>query len=80
MPLPHKTCYWSSKVVNCLGTISQLLPPLFHTHYTNFIASLLKQPLLFIYALFIILQTYPKHLQSTPSFILVLGKANIKHA
>ena len=57
MPLPHKTYYRSSKVVNFLGTISQLLPPLFHTRYT---ASLSKQPLFFIYMLFIILQTYPK--------------------
>ena len=79
-PLPHKSCYRSSKVVNCLGTISQLLPPLFHTRYIYFIVSLLKKPLLFIYVIFIILQTYPKHLQSTSSFILVLGKANTKRA
>ena len=57
--LPHKTCYRSSKVVNCLGTISQRLPPLFHTRYIYFIASLSKQPLVYIYVLFVILQTYP---------------------
>ena len=37
----------------------QLLPPLFHTRYIYFIVSLPKQPLLFIYVIFIILQTYP---------------------
>ena len=46
-------------VIDCLGTISQLIPPLFHTRYIYFIASLSKQPLAFIYVLFIILQTYP---------------------
>ena len=46
-------------VIDCLGTIPQLLPSLFHTRYIYFIASLSKQPLLFIYAFFIILHTYP---------------------
>ena len=46
-------------VIDCLGTISQLLPPLFHTRYIYFIVSLSKQPLLFIYMVFIILQVYP---------------------
>ena len=80
MPLPHKTCYRSSNIVNCLGTISQLLPPLFHTRYIYFIFSLYKHPLVYIYMLFIILQTYPTHLQSTSSFIIVLGKLNVKRA
>ena len=80
MPLPHKTCYRSSNVVNCLGTISQLLPTLFHTRYIYFIASLSKHPLVYIYVLFIILQPILSHLQSTSSFILVLGKANVKRA
>ena len=54
-PLPHKTCYRSSKVINCLGTISQLLPPLFHTLYTNFIASLPKTaPSFYLRALYIL--------------------------
>ena len=79
-PLPHKTCHRCCKVVKCLGTISQLLPPPFHTHYTNFTASLPKQPLFFIYVLFIFLQTIQKHLQSISSFILVLGKVNVKCA
>ena len=52
-PPPHKTCYRSSKVVNCLGTISNLLPPLFHTRYTNFIASLPKTaPTFYLHALY----------------------------
>ena len=80
MPLPHKTCYRFSKVVNCLGTISQLLPPLFHTRYIYFIAYLSKQPLVYIYVLFIILQTYPTTPTKSSSFILVLSKANIKRA
>ena len=49
----------TSLVIDCLGTISQLLPPLFHTRYIYFIASLSKQPLVLIYVFFIILQTYP---------------------
>ena len=65
-PLPHKTCYRSSKVVNCLGTIWQLLPPLFHTRYTNFIVSSSKQPLLFIYVLFIFLREYLFFIASLP--------------
>ena len=53
MPLPHKTCYRSSKVVNCLGTITQLLPPLFHTRYIYFIASLLATaPTFYLLALY----------------------------
>mgnify|MGYP005829587407 CR=1 FL=1 len=64
-------------VNNCLGTISQLLPPLFHTRNIYFLASLFKQPLAFIYVLFIILQIYP----ITPTkYLLVLGKANVKRA
>ena len=41
------------------ATNKQLLPPLFHTCYIYFIVYLSKQPLLFIYVFFIILQTYP---------------------
>ena len=55
MPLTHKTFYRSSNVVNCLGTILQLLPPLFHTRYTNFIASLPKTaPSFYLRALYIL--------------------------
>ena len=46
-------------VNNCLATISQLLPPLFHTRYIYFIASLSKHPLVYICVLFIILKFYP---------------------
>ena len=46
-------------VIDCLGKILQILSPLFHTRNIYFIASLSKQPLLLIYVLFIILQTYP---------------------
>ena len=79
-PLPHKTCYRSSKVVNCLGAIPQLLPPLFHTRYIQFIVSLSKHPyFLFTYSL-LSCKPIRQHLQSTSTFILVLGKANVKRA
>ena len=79
-PLPHKTCYRSSKVVNCLGTISQLLPPLFHTRYIYFLASLLNSPQFIFTCSLLPCRPILSHLQSTSSFILVLGKANVKRA
>ena len=80
MPLPHKTCCRSSKVVSCLGTISQLLPPRFHTCYTNFIASLSKQPLVMFACSLLSCKPIQQDLQSPSSFILVFGKANVKRA
>ena len=79
-PLPHKTCYRYSKVVNCLGTISQLLPPLFHTRYIYFIVSLSKQPQFLFTSSLLSCKPIQKHLQSISSFIFVLGKANVKRA
>ena len=76
----NKSDYRSSNIVNCLGAISQLLPSLFHTRYTKCIASLPKTAPSFYYALLYSCKPIQQHLQSTSSFILVLGKANTKHA
>ena len=46
-------------VIDCLGTNNFLVKKKLSTK-TNLVVSLSKQPLLFIYALFIFLQTYPK--------------------
>ena len=80
MPLPHKTCYRSIKVINCLGTISQLLPPLFRTRYIYFIALYLNSPQFILTCSLLSCKPIQQHLQSTSSFILVLGKANVKRA
>ena len=46
-------------VIDCVGTNNFLVTKKLSTK-TNLVVSSSKQPLLFIYALFIILQTYPK--------------------
>ena len=66
-------------VIDCLGTNNFLVTKKRSTK-TNLVVSLSKQPLAIIYMLFIILQTYTQHLQSTSTFILILGKANVKCA
>ena len=45
-------------VIDCLGTNNFLVTKKLSTK-TNLVVSLSKQPLVFIYVLFIILQTYP---------------------
>ena len=46
-------------VIDCLGTNNFLVTTSFFT-FTTLVVSLSKQPLVYVYALFIILQTYPK--------------------
>ena len=45
-------------IIDCLGTNNFSYAKKFSTK-TNLVVTLSKQPLLFIYVLFIILQTYP---------------------
>ena len=78
-PLPHETCYRSSKVVNCLGTRNS-----YHHFSTLAIFTLLclylnSPQFLFMCSLYSY-KPIQQHLQSTSSFILVLGKANVKRA
>ena len=56
-------------VINCLGTISHILPPLFHTCYIYFIVLYSKQQLYYLANL--------SHHSCKVVLFLVLGKVNV---
>ena len=80
-PLPHDTCYRSSKVVNCLrdnfATPTTTFP---HSLYLLQLLLYLNSPQFLFSCSLLSCKPFRKHLQSTSSFILVLGKANVKRA